>query len=774
MSLQLWLPLNGNLNNIGCGDSAASQSGTFSYSQGKVTEKGIYTAAAGHIDTGWGSGIELDNISLCCWFKFSSIATNKVIFGFPNGTNQRCYLGYLSNGFCIAYGATSWNAGNGSTQTATANVWQHLCLTIENRKMSLYINGAKQGQSITLQAAPKAYGNVFLFDHNESSYRPNGTMNDFRIYDHALSQTEISRLAEGLVLDYGFQDAEVEGTTNLARPNNISNFSTESSSNTVSNSVYGGDKPFDSKCIYSKITKVTSGGWITAYGDSSIPVTPSTTYTYSFYIKTNTLFSPNFLYRREYNSSGSQVLEAGIASNDYTEDCGDGWKRYWRTFTTNANTHSITLQFVSYPGPGEYYLYYGGYQLEVKDHPTPYVNGTRSGESASDCSGFGNDGTAADGKIQIKASGDCPKGEHYAFIPGPGERMLITQNNMPLFDEMTYECWVRIDRRASSAVEIDVLTLYYGASANRQTFAIFPNSNKIRMWMAGTYKEAETDLSVGKWYHICGTVDSNRVVRVYVNGKEENVKTTVVFPEKVGNTPFCIGPVWNSSTYNADISVASARLYATALSADRIKNLYESRQKIARNGTVMGGIEEKHQPNVVLSLDDWEGKAWASQFISSSDLATKLKPSQTYYVHYIYQKLGTNTSAHTYTTQKWGGLASANGISCDINIGKDAYIAMAVGETKDMYGTLTTGASLTNPILYFYTARYSGSSSDWGSNAEVIDGRFFGFEISETPFSDSIKMERDGIISARNLREVGDKARLHKNGTITTPNFQED
>lgn len=52
--------------------------------------------------------------------------------------------------------------------------------------------------------------------------------------------------------------------------------------------------------------------------------------------------------------------------------------------------------------------------MEIKDHATPYVNGTRSGELAYDSSGYGNNGTV-NGNIQI--SSDSISGQHSVYSP---------------------------------------------------------------------------------------------------------------------------------------------------------------------------------------------------------------------------------------------------------------------------------------------------------------------------------------------------------------------
>jgi len=52
-------------------------------------------------------------------------------------------------------------------------------------------------------------------DARTGATRLKGKMNDFRVYDHALSAKEIEEIARGLVVHYKLDDRFCEATTNL-------------------------------------------------------------------------------------------------------------------------------------------------------------------------------------------------------------------------------------------------------------------------------------------------------------------------------------------------------------------------------------------------------------------------------------------------------------------------------------------------------------------------------------------------------------------------------
>ena len=85
-------------------------------------------------------------------------------------------------------------------------------------------------------------------------------------------------------------------------------------------------------------------------GNGTVPVSPSTTYTYSIVYKTTSGYThPNFMYRYEYNG-GTYVTEVGIHNDTNRIHLGDGWYWAWATFTTAATTNLLYLR-------GFYYNY---------------------------------------------------------------------------------------------------------------------------------------------------------------------------------------------------------------------------------------------------------------------------------------------------------------------------------------------------------------------------------------------------------------------------------
>ena len=211
MSLRVWLPLNGSLINQGLDKITVANSGATINNSGKI---GKCYSFDGSDDRVYANNISLSNsaMSACCWVKLNSITNNNYPYIFALGSN--------TSGTGIQIGLSVWKSdsklhlvGNGSEPssgyTPPLNTWIHLCITISGASTKLYVNGVLTNTQ-TNANSPKTQNCLCIGARSNStsgagvsfSYPLNGYINDFRLYDHALSQQEIKKLSQGLILHY--------------------------------------------------------------------------------------------------------------------------------------------------------------------------------------------------------------------------------------------------------------------------------------------------------------------------------------------------------------------------------------------------------------------------------------------------------------------------------------------------------------------------------------------------------------------------------------------
>ena len=210
MSLQVWLPLNGNLNNQGVGD-VISTSGTPSYKSGKIGANALDLKTRIYFTCS-----ELANLktfSVCFWAMAESsntLTSNwQDLLGFQDTPD-----GGGSNGtfrFETAYGNSSlgihWHDNatnalvNGSHNHITVkDQWVHCCVVFdyEAGKIYSYDNGILTQTHNHAGGSFNATGAFYLGETNNIE----GRINDVRFYSHALSAKEVEEISEGLILHY--------------------------------------------------------------------------------------------------------------------------------------------------------------------------------------------------------------------------------------------------------------------------------------------------------------------------------------------------------------------------------------------------------------------------------------------------------------------------------------------------------------------------------------------------------------------------------------------
>ena len=213
MALKVWLPLNGDLRNQGCSDIEVTNNGATVNTAGKIGSCYSFGTSNSYMTL---PPKTMTSFTTACsvsfWFKIltwntayatyfqagkGGAAWNNYIFGFlRNNTNSTIC-------FTISNGSTASNASY-LTSTISLNTWYHVVLVYKTGKCQIYLNGVLDNE-YTTSIVPNfsAITKITIGASNAtSSYQANYLLNDFRIYDHALSIVEIHEIAQGLVLHY--------------------------------------------------------------------------------------------------------------------------------------------------------------------------------------------------------------------------------------------------------------------------------------------------------------------------------------------------------------------------------------------------------------------------------------------------------------------------------------------------------------------------------------------------------------------------------------------
>ena len=220
MSLILWLPLQGTLENKGISDIVVDgHSSTVDTTNGKLALscQKFTSAAAQYLS--FPAFLNADNdFTYCCWFKTNSIASNQCLYSQRTGADTTgfsiFYMGKTTGTKADALRFDDGESYYSTKKISTTNKWYHLAFVRDATHKYIYIDGVLVGTSARGNATTISTSYAMIGGSQSSdSAAPDGNMlngylQDIRIYDHALSAAEVKKISQGLALHYRLNDSD--------------------------------------------------------------------------------------------------------------------------------------------------------------------------------------------------------------------------------------------------------------------------------------------------------------------------------------------------------------------------------------------------------------------------------------------------------------------------------------------------------------------------------------------------------------------------------------
>lgn len=579
IGLQIWLPLNGNLNNHGLQNPTITNTGATISNNGKIGKCYAFDGSNDYMQIGYGQGLTCNNLTITMWIKPLASLNDKIVFGVSNGNNQRLYIGIAANTYNIAFGSTSW--GRTTNASVKQNTWQFLAVVINNNICSLYCDGIFV-ESLSVTNSFSLSSNFFVGGRNDG-FCANTLINDVRIYNHAVSIKELKLIQQCLVLHYpmGSIDGKIAGRNLLRKPT------------TENGSLFGS---------MSELKTKTFSGW-DFYGEKTLVD-----------IDWNNHVGEYLTYRC-YVENVSQTIGTGTGimlhffytDNTYTQ-YGGGKNGVINSFLTVGEKGYLTIT-AQIPDPsvrtnpttikhihasirhnstdGNSTVNFKEAKVELGDKSTPWTPAPEDvpqwyNNIIYDTSGYMNNGTVTDSTAPIWDSNSPRYSGSYSF-DGKNIRHIntVSLNTIGFKDTWTISWWSKTsdmnDRMA------------WGLNTNNLNF--YPVGGVFYLNTGdGTSNPFQKDgVSVtyasylGAWHHYIVTGDGTQNL-LYIDGK--SVGKAVAYRPIAGNTlrigtwPYDTGHLWNGN-------ISDFRIYATALSSSDIESLYKTSASVTKNGTLL-------------------------------------------------------------------------------------------------------------------------------------------------------------------------------------------
>lgn len=175
----------------------AATYGAFTYGAGKVGGNAItMNGSTGFLQLPT-TVANLNELTLSTWVYWTGTSTGQRIFDFGNSSTE--YL-YLSPKVALS-GMRFGIKNNGSeqqlnTSALPTNKWTHLAVTMDSTGAKLYVNGVLATSSASVTIRPNDFKPFMNYLGRSQSTYPlfSGMMDDFRLYNYALSAQEIAQL----------------------------------------------------------------------------------------------------------------------------------------------------------------------------------------------------------------------------------------------------------------------------------------------------------------------------------------------------------------------------------------------------------------------------------------------------------------------------------------------------------------------------------------------------------------------------------------------------
>ena len=566
MSLQIWLPLNkqGDFTNRGVGELNITSNTAQYNNEGKIGGCVLCNSS--------------QRLTFTCqdWFKFNPSTKFSVALWIKGCISSESYvfacnsweLRFQTNTIRFYPSQTSsyypvyWNT------TVDPDKWYHICGTWDGHKSCLYVDGELKCTT----EIPNTATFYDFYDHKNFYLTWSNTsyINDFRLYDHSLSQEEVKEISQGLVVHYKLND--ICGKNLFV----------------FENRKYTQDNPY----VW---TSAGTDAYSTGCRIKALDLVPGKTYTFSCCTDReigsahNSQVSKNkvtlwlYLYHTNeevdytYNSSTDKAIAFVNINHSYKEE---GYNRYSWRYAIPDGYQACCVRVNHYSdGTNAITSKYWDFKLEEGDVYTPDMwDGV-----SYDSSGYNIDGTIT-GNLTIQS--DSPRYDK-CVINTENKELLYTPINFPESCGATFNFWTKASdyghqfsgmiATSSNSIPTD----YYATALHQYDKCFRLTGTNGSQLLLNISKE---EIPINQWKMITITHDGN-LVKLYIDG--EFIRSGVLASNLVGFNSLFLG--WSKAGgldryYKGGWS--DFRIYSTALSADDVKDLYETSASIDNRGTL--------------------------------------------------------------------------------------------------------------------------------------------------------------------------------------------
>ena len=202
-------------------NNPATLTGSYSFAGGVSGNALALTGGYASLPTGIVSGV--NDFTISAWVKITSLSSWSRIFDFGTGTTFNMFLTPQAGDTLKPRFAITTTGGGGEQRidapaALTINTWTHIAVTLSGNTGTLYINGVAVATNTGITIHPTNLGSTTQNYLGKSQYAADpalqGSIDDFRLYNRALSPQQIQQLAVPTVVNPAAASASPVTNTN--------------------------------------------------------------------------------------------------------------------------------------------------------------------------------------------------------------------------------------------------------------------------------------------------------------------------------------------------------------------------------------------------------------------------------------------------------------------------------------------------------------------------------------------------------------------------------
>lgn len=750
MALQIWLPLNGNLNNQGLNTYTISNTGVID-SLGKIgscySYSKQYTLISGDIIS------NLSKFSISCWVYLTNASTYN-IFTSENSSGYWQFL--LGDNSIKVRDSVSGLSGSRIDKTITAipsSVWVHVTVVYDEGVVKVYQNGVlKDTLTFHSGATMNTHDKMYIGAdglNNTSSYPGNCKINDFRVYNHCLSDKEVSEISKGLILHYKLSE-------NYQTLNNSFNYPTFNISS--SNGGWSHWAPSNNTGTYSQNKNREY-----IYRD---------TQTYSHYFEHTSGSNYYICYQSPAFEGGYRSAQAIIKMPNGEDPRGHVWFGHNANVGTNPPTTFTQLE------DGFWLMKHEGFQQDgsndlvsigISHNKGVYVSEAylendkkvcsdifSTNNNVIDCSGYTREGEIIG---NLTTNSDAPRYDYVTSFDGKSY-IQITSPSVEVRSVSFWAKWNSIPSGQSVVFVDQKSKMGFGLMST----GILCSSNGI-----STNTFNKTSIVANKWYHFVivntGTAPTSTNRDLFINGVKQ-IPTSNTSDWTFNIDYLQVGK--RSTTSDGFVgSISDFRMYVTPLTDNDVMDLYSTSTSVDNFGNLhCYEVDESTENLFKVEYINEVSKMDINWTLRNGEYALILNPTN-FYESGVYAKVlqGKFLSNTQYKFDLW--MDSDEVIHQNVN--RPGGLVVVYTDGTDIAFTVTGSSS--SPKGFQHMVFYSdiNKSVDYVTVYYYVGNNvYYRWDSVIIPIGNETSVNKNGIVKTGQIRENSVVASICKGDTFDT------